>query len=253
MLRISAKTGESVADVLDAVVERITAPEGPGRSASRARVRLSYDQYRGVAFVRVVDGRFRTRDDLRAAGRDAGSRGRGSWLSSPGQCARRPRHSRPEVRRHADAGRLRVKDTPHERAPRCIEPLPGYKDAADGLAGLYPTDSDDYPELRDALEKLKLNDASSSTSPRPRRRWVSGSAAVPRLLHMEIVRERLERDLDLLVTAPNVAYRVRRAGWGGDRGAQPGRHAAGVRARRGIYPRDDDRPEGVRRLRHGAE
>jgi GTP-binding protein LepA len=217
VLRISAKTGESVADVLDAVVERITAPEGDPDAPPRALVfDSSYDQYRGVvAFVRVVDGRFRTRDDLRAMA--AGTRFEAEELGffSP---VRTPTETLAAgevgyvVTGLKDVSRLRVGDTLTSARHGADEPLPGYKDVKPTVfAGLYPTDSDDYPELRDALEKLKLNDASLFYEPETSQALGFGfRCGFLGLLHMEIVRERLERefDLDLLVTAPNVAYRV---------------------------------------------
>src|SRR5207342_1470979 len=112
-----------------------------------------------------------------------------------------------------DVSALRVGDTLTTRkgaAPG--EPLPGYKDVKPMVfAGLFPSDSDEYPELRDALERLKLNDAALFYEPETSRALGFGfRSGFLGLLHMEIVRERLERefDLDLLVTAPNVAYRV---------------------------------------------
>src|SRR2546430_8960503 len=111
-----------------------------------------------------------------------------------------------------DVARLRVGNTlPSAREP-AEEALPGYKDVKPMVfAGLFPTDSDDYPELRDALERLKLNDAALVYEPETSNALGFGfRCGFLGLLHMEIVRERLERefDLDLLVTAPNVAYRV---------------------------------------------
>ena len=217
VLRISAKTGESVAEVLDAVVERIPPPEGDPEAPPRALVfDSSYDQYRGVvAFVRVIDGRFNTRDDLRAMA--AGTRFEAEELGffSP---VRTPMDTLGAgevgyvVTGLKDVSRLRVGDTLTSARHGATEPLPGYKDVKPTVfAGLYPTDSDDYPELRDALEKLKLNDASLFYEPETSQALGFGfRCGFLGLLHMEIVRERLERefDLDLLVTAPNVAYRV---------------------------------------------
>src|SRR5436309_2173952 len=111
-----------------------------------------------------------------------------------------------------DVAKLRVGDTLTTQARPASEPLPGYKDVKPMVfAALFPTDSDEYPQLRDALERLRLNDASLSYEPETSQALGFGfRCGFLGLLHMEIVRERLERefDLDLLVTAPNVAYRV---------------------------------------------
>ncbi len=224
VLRISAKTGAGVEEVLDAIVERVPAPAGDPDAPPRALVfDSSYDQYRGVvAFVRVVDGAFSTRDALRtmATGTrfDAEELGFFSPTMTPVDSL-----SAGEVGYVVtglkDVSRLRVGDTITSVARPANEPLPGYKDVKPMVfAGLYPTDSDDYPELRDALEKLKLNDAALVYEPETSQALGFGfRCGFLGLLHMEIVRERLERefDLDLLVTAPNVAYRVleRGAGW----------------------------------------
>jgi GTP-binding protein LepA len=217
VLRISAKTGQSVEAVLDAVVERIPPPSGdPGAPARALVFDSAYDQYRGVvAFVRVVDGRFRTRQGLRAMA--AGTRFEAEELGffSP---FRRPTETLEAgevgyvVTGLKDVSRLRVGDTITTQSDGASDALPGYKDVKPTVfAGLYPTDSDAYPELRDALEKLKLNDASLFYEPETSQALGFGfRCGFLGLLHMEIVRERLERefDLDLLVTAPNVAYRV---------------------------------------------
>src|SRR5437016_5281992 len=217
VLRISAKTGEGVANVLDAIVERVPAPAGDPDAPARALIfDSSYDQYRGVvAFVRMVDGRFSTREPLRAMA--LGTRFEAEEL---GFFAPNRRESGVleagevgyVITGLKDVSRLRVGDTlTSERRP-ASEPLPGYKDVKPMVfAGLFPTDSDDYPELRDALEKLKLNDGALFYEPETSQALGFGfRCGFLGLLHMEIVRERLERefDLDLLVTAPNVAYRV---------------------------------------------
>ena len=217
VLRISAKTGEGVGDVIDAIVERVPPPEGDPSAPPRALVfDSSYDQYRGVvAFVRVVDGRFETRQELRAMA--AGTRFEAEELGffSPGRSPT-PTLEAGEVGYVVtglkDVSRLRVGDTLTSARGGAAEPLPGYKDVKPTVfSGLYPTESDDYPELRDALEKLKLNDASLFYEPETSQALGFGfRCGFLGLLHMDIVRERLERefDLDLLVTAPNVAYRV---------------------------------------------
>ena len=218
VLRISAKTGEGVAAVLDAIVERIPAPRGDPGAAVRALVfDSSYDQYRGVvAFVRMVDGSFARRERVRAMAEatrfEAEELGFFSPFRSPteGLSAGEVGYV---VTGLKDVSRLRVGDTLTSEAGQAREPLPGYKEVKPTVfAGLFPTDSDDYPALRDALEKLKLNDASLFYEPETSQALGFGfRCGFLGLLHMEIVRERLERefDLDLLVTAPNVAYRVR--------------------------------------------
>ena len=217
VLRISAKTGEGVEAILDAIVERIAPPQGDPKGPARALVFDSaYDQYRGVvAFVRMVDGSFQTRENVRAMA--AGTRFEAEELGffSPNRTPT-PTLEAGEVGYVVtglkDVSRLRVGDTLTSARDGAQEPLPGYKDVKPTVfAGLYPTDSDDYPDLRDALEKLKLNDASLFYEPETSQALGFGfRCGFLGLLHMEIVRERLERefDLDLLVTAPNVAYRV---------------------------------------------
>jgi GTP-binding protein LepA len=217
VLPISAKTGEGVEAVLDAIVARIPPPQGDPQASARALVFDSaYDPYRGViAFVRMVDGSFRTREDVRAMA--AGTRFEAEELGyfSPSRTPT-PTLEAGEVGYVVtglkDVSRLRVGDTLTAARDGADDPLPGYKDVKPTVfAGLYPTDSDDYPDLRDALEKLKLNDASLFYEPETSQALGFGfRCGFLGLLHMEIVRERLERefDLDLLVTAPNVAYRV---------------------------------------------
>jgi GTP-binding protein LepA len=215
--RISAKTGDGVADVLDAIIERVPPPAGDPDAPSRALVfDSSYDQYRGVvAFVRVVDGSFSTREALRTMATDTRFDGEELGVFSP---ALTPVEQLVAgevgyvVTGLKDVSRLRVGDTLTSVRRPAGEALPGYKDVKPMVfAGLFPTDSDDYPELRDALERLKLNDAALIYEPETSQALGFGfRCGFLGLLHMEIVRERLERefDLNLLVTAPNVAYRV---------------------------------------------
>jgi GTP-binding protein LepA len=217
VLRISAKTGEGVPEVLDALIERLPAPAGDPDAPPRALIfDSSYDQYRGVvAFVRLVDGTLESRQTLRAMALGTTFEAEEIGFMSP---ERRPveRLTAGEVgyviTGLKDVSRLRVGDTITAARGGAAEPLPGYKDVKPMVfAGLFPTDSDAYPELRDALERLKLNDAALFYEPETSQALGFGfRCGFLGLLHMEIVRERLERefDLDLLVTAPNVAYRV---------------------------------------------
>ncbi|MFZ1881615.1 MAG: translation elongation factor 4 [Gaiellaceae bacterium] len=218
VLRISAKTGQGVTEVLDAIVERIPPPSGDLDAPARALIfDSSYDQYRGVvAFVRVVDGVFRPREWVRAMAQGTRFEAQEIGFMSP--------TNRPVQELSAgevgyvitglkDVSELRVGDTLTSDRAGAEEALPGYKEVKPMVfAGLFPTDSDSYPELRDALERLKLNDAALFYEPETSQALGFGfRCGFLGLLHMEIVRERLERefDLDLLVTAPNVAYRVR--------------------------------------------
>src|SRR5580765_2384350 len=218
VLRISAKTGIGVEDVLDAIVEHIPPPAGDLDAPPRALIfDSSYDQYRGVvAFVRVVDGAFHPREQLRAMALGTRFEAQEVGFMSPSM---KPVKSLVAgevgyvITGLKDVSELRVGDTLTAEARPAAAPLPGYKDVKPMVfAGLFPTDSDDYPELRDALEKLKLNDAALFYEPETSQALGFGfRCGFLGLLHMEIVRERLERefDLDLLVTAPNVAYRVK--------------------------------------------
>ncbi len=217
VLRISAKTGEGVTGVLDAIVERIAAPAGDPAAPPRALVfDSSYDQYRGVvAFVRVVDGSFRRREQLRAMAQGTRFEPEELGFFSPEMTPAQSLDAGEVgyvITGLKDVSRLRVGDTLTAEAQPAPAPLPGYKDVKPMVfAGLFPTDSDEYPDLRDALERLKLNDAALFYEPETSQALGFGfRCGFLGLLHMEIVRERLERefDLDLLVTAPTVAYRV---------------------------------------------
>jgi len=218
VVRISAKTGQNVPDVLDAIVERVPPPAGDPDAPPRALVFDSaYDQYRGVvAFVRVVDGSFSRREALQTMATGTRFEAEELGFFSPTMT---PVESLSAgevgyvITGLKDVSSLRVGDTITTVARRAQRPLPGYKDVKPMVfAGLFPTDSDTYPELRDALERLKLNDAALFYEPETSQALGFGfRCGFLGLLHMEIVRERLERefDLDLLVTAPTVAYRVR--------------------------------------------
>ncbi|HEX9349679.1 MAG TPA: translation elongation factor 4 [Gaiellaceae bacterium] len=217
VLRVSAKTGEGVEAVLDAIVERIPSPAGDPEAPPRALVFDSaYDQYRGVvAFVRVVDGQFRAREEVRAMAQGTRFETEEVGFFSPTMRAADSLGAGEVgyvVTGLKDVAKLRVGDTLTSQARPAEHPLPGYKDVKPMVfAGLFPTDSDEYPQLRDALERLKLNDASLSYEPETSQALGFGfRCGFLGLLHMEIVRERLERefDLDLLVTAPSVAYQV---------------------------------------------
>jgi GTP-binding protein LepA len=202
------------------VIERIPPPSGdPGAPARALIFDSSYDQYRGVvAFVRVVDGSFDAGEPLVAMATGTRFDAEEVGYMAPVRTATK-RLEAGEVgfviTGLKDVSSLRVGDTLTGQRRRAEVPLPGYKDVKPMVfAGLFPTDSDDYPVLRDALEKLKLNDGALFYEPEVSQALGFGfRCGFLGLLHMEIVRERLERefDLDLLVTAPNVAYRVHRA------------------------------------------
>ncbi|MGN6380059.1 MAG: translation elongation factor 4 [Gaiellales bacterium] len=220
VIRISAKTGEGIEQVLQAVIDRIPPPEGDPQAAPRALIfDSSYDQYRGVvAFVRVVDGSFHPRDLVQAMALGTRFDVEELGVFSPGM--RPAKHlSAGEVGYIVtglkDVSQVRVGDTLTRAKNGAHQPLPGYQDVKPMVfAGLFPTESDAYPDLRDALDKLKLNDAALWYEPETSRALGFGfRCGFLGLLHMDIVRERLEREheLDLLVTAPNVEYRVQSA------------------------------------------
>ena len=217
VVRVSAKTGIGVEAVLDAIVERIPPPSGDLEAPPRALVfDSSYDQYRGVvAFVRVVDGAFHARENVLAMAQGTRFETEEVGFFAPTMTAADSLGAGEVgyiVTGLKDVAKLRVGDTLTSQASPASEPLPGYKDVKPMVfAALFPTDSDEYPQLRDALERLRLNDASLSYEPETSQALGFGfRCGFLGLLHMEIVRERLERefDLDLLVTAPTVAYKV---------------------------------------------
>jgi GTP-binding protein LepA len=216
--RISAKTGEGVSELLDEIVARVPPPHGDADAAPRALIFDSeYDQYRGViAYIRVVDGTFKKGETIRAmaAGTEAEIDDIGFFtpLQSPAA-----QLSAGEVgyviTGIKDVTSLRVGDTLTTKARNPAEqPLPGYRDVKPMVfCGLFPMNNDDYPELRDALEKLTLNDAALSWEPETSDALGFGfRCGFLGLLHMDIVRERLEReyDLELMATMPSVEFEV---------------------------------------------
>jgi GTP-binding protein LepA len=215
--RISAKTGEGVGEVLEAIVERIPPPVGEPEAAPRALIFDSeFDQYRGViAYVRMVDGEFPKRGQIVAmqTGTEADIDDIGFFTPgmrpAPGLSAGDVGYVITGVK---DVARLRVGDTLTDRVRRAAEPLPGYREVKPMVfCGLYPIDTDRYEDLRDALDRLSLNDAALSFDPENSQALGFGfRCGFLGLLHMDIVRERLEReyDLELLATTPNVRYEV---------------------------------------------
>jgi len=263
VLRISAKTGAGVDEVLDAIVERIPAPTGDAAAPPRALVfDSSYDQYRGVvAFVRVVDGTFKKGEGVKAMAQKTEFDAEELGYMSPTMVPVKELTAGEVgyvVTGLKDVSRLRVGDTLTAKARPAAEALPGYKDVKPMVfAGLFPTDSDEYPELRDALERLKLNDAALFYEPETSQALGFGfRAGFLGLLHMEIVRERLERefDLDLLVNRAERRVSGDDEDGGETRGAQPVGDAARARGGRGALCKGiDHRSEGARWRGDGAE
>ncbi len=217
-LRISAKTGEGVTEVLEAIVERVPAPEGEPEQPPRALIFDSeFDQYRGVvAFVRMVDGSFAKREPITAlqAGTQAEIDDIGFFtpemVPAAGMSAGEVGYVITGIK---DVTELRVGDTLTSRERPASEALPGYREVRPMVfCGLFPIDTDRYSDLRDALDRLALNDAALSFEPETSDALGFGfRCGFLGLLHMDIVRERLEReyDLELLATTPNVRYEVK--------------------------------------------
>jgi GTP-binding protein LepA len=215
--RISAKTGQGVREVLDELIARVPPPHGDPDGPPRALIFDSeFDQYRGVvAYIRVVDGTFSKGEAIRAmqAGTEADIDDIGFF--TPQMTSADELHAGEVgylITGVKDVTRLRVGDTLTNKSNPAAEPLPGYREVKPMVfCGLFPVDSDDYPELRDALEKLSLNDAALSWEPETSTALGFGfRCGFLGLLHMDIVRERLEReyDLELLQTMPSVEYQV---------------------------------------------
>jgi GTP-binding protein LepA len=218
MVRVSAKTGHNVQAVLDAVVARVPPPKGDATAPLQALIFDShYDSYKGViAYVRIVNGRLGRRDALSMMSTGISFDPVEIGIFSP--------NMKPTDELQAgEVGYVatglktvqecRVGDTITTKVNGAPEPLPGYKEAKPMVfAGFYPVDAEDYPALRDALDKLKLNDASLVYEPENSQALNFGfRVGFLGLFHMDIIQERLEReyDLDILATAPSVEYQVR--------------------------------------------
>jgi len=217
VLRVSGKTGEGVPHLLDEIVRQFPPPVGDRGAPARAMIFDSvYDVYRGVVtYVRVIDGRIEARDRIKMM-----STGAVHELLEIGVISPEPTKSRAlgvgEVgylmTGVKDVRQSRVGDTVTINGKQAKQALGGYKDPKPMVySGLYPIDGSDYPDLRDALDKLKLNDAALHYEPETSAALGFGfRCGFLGLLHLEIIRERLEREsgLDLISTAPNVVYRV---------------------------------------------
>ncbi|MFP4149643.1 MAG: translation elongation factor 4, partial [Nitriliruptoraceae bacterium] len=219
VLRISAKTGEGVAAVMDAIVDRVPSPRGVEEGPTRALIFDSmYDPYRGtLVYFRVVDGQLERGDRIRLL-----ATGFEGEIDDLGVHA--PEETPIDALGVGEVGVLsaaikevseaKVGDTitVAGRGARTVPPLPGYREPLPMVfSGLYPIDSDDFPQLRDALDKLRLNDASFSYEPETSAALGFGfRCGFLGLLHLEIVTERLDREfsIPLVTTAPSVRYRV---------------------------------------------
>ncbi|MEU6035384.1 translation elongation factor 4 [Actinomadura sp. NPDC047616] len=217
VLRVSGKTGAGVPELLNRIVETVPAPVGDADGPARALIFDSvYDTYRGVVtYVRIVDGHLSRREKSLMMSTGAAHETLEVGVISPepkpveGLGVGEVGYLITGVK---DVRQARVGDTVTGASKPAPEPLGGYQDPKPMVfSGLYPVDGDQYPELRDALDKLRLNDAALIYEPETSAALGFGfRCGFLGLLHMEIVRERLERefDLSLIATAPNVVYRV---------------------------------------------
>ncbi len=215
---ISAKTGQNVDEVLEKIIEKIPAPKGDPAAPLQALIFDSvYDPYKGVIiFCRIKEGTIRKGTPVRmmATGAEAdvvevGYFGAGQFIPCEELSAGMVGYITGSIKNVKDT---RVGDTVTDRTNPCAEPLPGYKKVQSMVyCGLYPADGAKYPDLRDALEKLQLNDAALQFEPETSIALGFGfRCGFLGLLHLEIIQERLEREysLDLVTTAPGVVYRV---------------------------------------------
>ncbi|OBI26767.1 elongation factor 4 [Mycolicibacter sinensis] len=225
VLKVSGKTGEGVAELLDEVVKQVPPPVGDADAPTRAMIFDSvYDIYRGVVtYVRVVDGRITPREKIAMM-----STGATHELLEVGIVSPEPKATKGLgvgevgylITGVKDVRQSKVGDTVTTARAGATEALTGYREPKPMVySGLYPVDGSDYPNLRDALDKLQLNDAALTYEPETSVALGFGfRCGFLGLLHMEITRERLERefDLDLISTSPNVVYRVIKEGKGGE-------------------------------------
>jgi len=217
VLRVSAKTGMGVRELLDEVVRQVPAPVGDPDAPARAMIFDSvYDTYRGVVtYIRVVDGKITPREKIRMM-----STGTTHELLEVGIVSPEPKPSRGLgvgevgylITGVKDVRQSKVGDTITSLRNGATEPLTGYREPRPMVySGLYPVDGSQYPDLREALDKLQLNDAALTYEPETSAALGFGfRCGFLGLLHLEITRDRLEREagLDLISTAPNVVYRV---------------------------------------------
>ena len=217
VLRVSAKTGAGVRELLDEVVRVTPAPVGAADAPARAMIFDSvYDTYRGViTYIRVVDGRITPRERIRMM-----STGATHELLEVGVVSPEPRATEGLgvgevgylITGVKDVRQSKVGDTVTSQRKGATEPLTGYREPRPMVySGLYPVDGSQYPDLREALDKLQLNDAALTYEPETSAALGFGfRCGFLGLLHLEITRDRLEREagLDLISTAPNVVYRV---------------------------------------------
>jgi GTP-binding protein LepA len=217
VLRVSGKTGEGVAELLDRVTTLVPPPQGDAEASARAMIFDSvYDAYRGVVtYVRMIDGRLAPREKIQMLSTRATHEILEIGVSSP-----EPTPSKGLgvgevgylITGVKDVRQSKVGDTVTSAARPATQALPGYTEPLPMVfSGLYPIDGSDYPELRDALDKLKLSDASLNYEPETSVALGFGfRCGFLGLLHLEIITERLEREfgLDLIATAPSVIYQV---------------------------------------------
>ena len=216
--RISAKTGENVEEVMEQIITKIPAPQGDPNGTLKALIfDAVYDSYKGViVFFRVREGSIRKGSHVKMMATGAefevvevGYFGPGQFIPCDELSAGMVGYMTASIK---NVKETRVGDTITDADHPCAEPLPGYKKVNPMVyCGLYPADGSKYPELRDALEKLQLNDASLQFEPETSVALGFGfRCGFLGLLHMDIIQERLERefDLDLVTTAPSVVYRI---------------------------------------------